>query len=202
VLSASVAVHANAIAADVHRHRVSSHSQLGYNRTKLTSLIYNHEFQIDPRPVRVVDSCFPVQLEFTIYEPVSLAKFVDVGVPLITTKSTWVNFPFPSKVVMATPFWGRTVPAAGRSSPEMVCPFLPLSVAFEHPAACATVAPPSARQVSVAARVALQIQVFMFCFFVTPQNDKFPGPWGLEASVGLGRGADCRNPAALAMARA
>jgi len=53
------AVHANAIAADVHWHRVSSHGQLGYNRTKLASLIYNHQFQIDPRPVRVIDSCFP-----------------------------------------------------------------------------------------------------------------------------------------------
>lgn len=48
------------------------------------------------------------------------SKALEVGKPSMTTKSRCVNFPFPSNLVIAIPFWGSTTPGPGRSWPEMV----------------------------------------------------------------------------------
>src|SRR5271170_5752181 len=103
----------------------------------------------------------PVQSELTWYVPVSASNSVPTGWPSTTTKSTWVNFPFPSKSVIATPFWLSTTPGPGRNTPEISWPYLPFSEAFEHVPACASDAPDSVRHATVAASVALQNEAFM-----------------------------------------
>src|ERR1022692_1711679 len=114
----------------------------------------------------------PVQSALISYVPVSFANPVDVGEPPITTKSSCVNFPFPLKVVIATPFWGATMPGPGRIWPEMVWPYLPFSEAFEHAAACAVDTAPSARQATAVANVALQNVLFQnqVFIFLSPQS--------------------------------
>src|SRR5208282_6000139 len=112
----------------------------------------------------------PVQSGLILYVPVSpVSNPDDKGEPLITTKSCCVNFPFPSKLVIAIPFWGRTAPPPGRISPEMDWPYLPFSEAFEHDPACARAAPPSVKHATAAASIPLQNQAFMFCLL----EDKF-----------------------------
>src|SRR5208283_591089 len=135
----------------------------------------------------------PVQSALILYVPVSSAKSDVVGVPPITTKSFCVNFPFPSKSVIATPFWGTTTPGGpGRNSPEMVWPYLPVSDAFEHAAACAADAAASVRHAAAAANVVLQNHVFIF---LSPQSSIC---WALRPQSSR---ADCCDWPRLAMAR-
>jgi hypothetical protein len=148
----------------------------------------------------------PVQSELILYVPVSAAKSDVVAEPPITTKTFCVNFPFPSKSVIATPFWGTAMPGPGSSWPEMDWPYLPFSEALEHAAACELDAATSARHAIAAAIVPLLIVPLQIPLLIRHRtlgvNKSYwphkPGPGSTEAQLLLKQlpGIVAQNPPA------